>query len=103
MRSVTMCVAGQRGHDTAVDDHDDTVTEPHQLVGVGRGNQRRHPFGGGVVDQAVDLVLGADVDALGRLVEQEQLRRQAQRLAEHDLLLVATAQRADQRLGSPRS
>ena len=45
-------------------------------------------------EQPVDLGLRADVDAAGRLVEQQQLRPGQQLLAEHDLLLVAAGQRA---------
>ena len=45
-------------------------------------------------DQPVDLLLGADVDAAGRLVEQQHARARRQPLADHDLLLVAARERA---------
>ena len=41
---------------------------------------------------AVDLGLGADVDAAGRLVEDEHPGAHRQPLAEHDLLLVAAGE-----------
>ena len=41
---------------------------------------------------AVDLGLGADVDAARRLVEDQHLRAHRQPLAQHDLLLVAAGQ-----------
>ena len=47
---------------------------------------------GQVQDQALDLGLGADVDAAGRLVEDEDLRVRRQPAREDDLLLVAAAQ-----------
>ena len=43
-------------------------------------------------DEGVDLVLGADVDAARRLVEDQQLGLGEQPLAEHHLLLVAARQ-----------
>ena len=45
------------------------------------------------LDQVVDLLLGADVDAAGRLVEEQHARRGGQPLADHDLLLVAAGER----------
>ena len=50
--------------------------------------------------QPVDFRLGADVDAARRLVDDQHLRREREPLGEHDLLLVAAAQRGDLR---PRS
>src|SRR5690606_23658431 len=47
------------------------------------------------VDDRVDLVLGADVDAAGRLVEDEQVGLGVQPLAQDDLLLVAAGELAD--------
>ena len=61
------------------------------------------PACGRGAEQLVDLRLGADVDAAGRLVEQQQLRLGEQPPAEHDLLLVAARERADRRRGSSRS
>ena len=49
----------------------------------------------------VELRPGADVDAAGRLVEQQDLGRAEQPAREHDLLLVAAGQGADRR-GSGR-
>ena len=53
-------------------------------------------------DQVVDRDAGADVDARGRLAEHEQLRFARQAAAQHDLLLVAAAERRDQRAGTAR-
>ena len=53
------------------------------------------PVCGQLVDQRLHLGLGADVDAAGRLVEQQHLRVQAQQPGEEHLLLVAAGQLAD--------
>ena len=49
-----------------------------------------------LVDQPVDLGLGADVDAARRLVQDEQHRLPRQPTREHHLLLVAARQLRDQ-------
>ena len=53
------------------------------------------PCRGQLVDQRLDLGLGADVDAPGRLVEQQHPRVQAEHPGQQDLLLVAAGQLAD--------
>ena len=45
-----------------------------------------------VVDDRVDLIFRADVDAARRLVEHQHLRLGEQPFAQHDLLLVAAGQ-----------
>ena len=50
-------------------------------------------------DQAVDLVARADIDTLGRLVEEEDLRRAHQHPGEEELLLVAAGKMRDRRRG----
>ena len=59
------------------------------------------PFFSSVGEQPVDLRLGADVDADGRLVEDEELGAVVQPFADDDLLLVAARQaRAPARRGA---
>src|SRR5699024_9832406 len=48
-----------------------------------------------LVDQGVDLGARADVDAAGRLVEQEDPAVAHEPTGQHDLLLVAARERAD--------
>jgi hypothetical protein len=60
--------------------------------------RHRLALGGEPVDDRVDLVLGADVDAAGRLVEDQHVRVGEDPLAEDDLLLVAAGQLAGDRL-----
>ena len=52
---------------------------------------------GELADQLVDVGLGADVDASGRLVEDQHRRLDVEPLGEHHLLLVAARQVADRR------
>ena len=73
--------------------------QPLQLGAVrgahdgGRALRRRQ------VDEAVDVGLRPDVDALRRLVEHEHPRRAAEPAGHDDLLLVAARELADDRLG----
>ena len=46
-------------------------------------------------EQRVDVALGADVDAAGRVVEQQDPRLRREPAGDHDLLLVAAAERGD--------
>ena len=50
-------------------------------------------------NDAVDLILGAHVNAAGRLVQNEDVRVVGQPAADQHLLLVAAGQGLDQRLG----
>ena len=52
------------------------------------------PCAGELAHQAMDLGLGADVDAARRLVEDQQLRIVGEPFAEHDLLLIAAGEPA---------
>ena len=64
------------------------------------------PSRGKLAHEFVDGGLRADVDALGRLVEDDDLRLGRQPLGDHDLLLVAAGERADapgSRLAARRS
>ena len=57
----------------AVAQHDDPVAEAQHLLEFGGDEHDRHAVGGEVGDELLDLGLGADVDAAGGLVEDEQL------------------------------
>src|SRR5690606_40757927 len=70
----------------------DAVAHAEQLGQFGRDHQDAFALIDQFVDQLIDLVLGADVDASGRLVEDEQFRPGEDPLAENDLLLVAAGE-----------
>ena len=71
------------------------LSDEHTTVAV--------PSRRGQVDEAVDVGLRPDVDALGRLVEHEHSRRAAEPAGHHDLLLVAARQLADDGVGAGRA
>ena len=74
------------------DDHD-PVREQQQLRQLRAHHHDRQPLARQRAHQVVDLLLGADVDAAGRLVEQEHPRPGGQPLADDHLLLVAAGER----------
>ena len=85
--------AAALGRQPAAVEHEDAVGEADDLGQLG-GPQQDDPAGvGELADEGVDLVLGADVDAPRRVVEQDDGRGHLQPLGQHDLLLVAARQR----------
>ena len=66
------CRAGQLRDLPPVPQHDDPVGHPHHLLQLGGDEQHRHALGREVGHHLLDLRLGADVDAAGRLVEDQQ-------------------------------
>ena len=87
--------------DPAVDHDRDPVAEQHQLGEVGGDDEDAGPRSRGIAHQAVDLLARADIDADGRLVEQQDPRPRVAPLGEHDLLLVAARQVLDRRSRCP--
>ena len=79
------------GH-PAVGECVDAVADAEQLGQLRGDDDDRLARRGELVDDRVDLVLGADVDAAGRLVEDQHLRLGHHPLGEHDLLLVAAGE-----------
>ena len=67
---------------------------PEDLLHLAGDHDDRDPAFGQRPDQRVDLAAGADVDAAGRLVEQQHPAVAHQPPGQHDLLLVAAGQRA---------
>ena len=75
-RSV-MLGAGELALDRAVIEDQHPVAAADQLVIVGRIEQDRRAGVGEPAQQLVELLLGADIDAAGRIVEQDDARRRA--------------------------
>ena len=70
--------------------HDDhAIRKTNDFFHFTGNEQDRHAAAGQLIHEFINLFLRADVDAAGRLVEHQQLGRQAQPLAQHDLLLIA--------------
>ncbi len=87
--------AVHRGDDGAAVHDGDPVAHAEDLGQLGRDHQDRQALGGQLAHQSVDLGLGADVDALRRLVEDQQARARGQPPRQRDLLLVAAREVAD--------
>src|SRR5581483_4651270 len=78
--------------DFAVAHHQDAVAHAHQLLDL-RGDQKyAGSVGGELVDDLVDLVFGANVDAAGRLVQDDDARLAQKPLGDDDLLLIAAGE-----------
>ena len=84
--------AGELGDEAPLVHHVDAVAHAEQLRHSEEIMRMPLPSLASSVDDGVDLVLGADVDAARRLVEDQQLGLGEQPLAQHHLLLVAARQ-----------
>ncbi len=86
----------------AVAHHGDLVAEAEHLLQLGGDEQHRHAAVGQLHDQLLDLGLGADVDAAGGLVEDQQARLGDQPAGQQHLLLVAAGEVAHRHVGVRR-
>jgi hypothetical protein len=96
-------VALERRDSLATGHHDHAVAQPLELQGVARGEDDGHSPGGYLAQDAIDLGARADVDALCRLVGDENRRLGEHRARHHDLLLISARERRDGRLERRRS
>ena len=81
---------------TAIAQDGDPMARAQHLLELRRDEDARLALLGQVEDEALDLRLGADVDAARRLVEDQHLRVRRQPASQDDLLLVAAAQVPDE-------
>ena len=102
--SISRCsfhsATGPRRAESAPAHHGDFVADAEQLRQVTADHQDRlglatsgRVAGGQFVDQLINLRLRADVDAAGRLVEQQHVDVGVQQSRDRDLLLVAAGER----------
>src|SRR5579883_1852232 len=103
---------GRRGHDCfsieasaregarqrAPRDRKDAVGKAYKFLDFRRDQEHGAARLDERIDDAVDLLLGSNVDAARRLVEDEEARRAHQPLAEHHLLLIAAREMLDKGL-----
>src|SRR5215208_4224565 len=73
----------------AVPEHEDAARRLDDLLKLGGDHQHPESLVGELSHEIQDLCLGPDVDAAGRLVEDQEARVHAQPAGEKDLLLVA--------------
>ena len=82
------------GHTAAGHNHDPVADA--QKFGHLRGDHNNGlSLVGQIQNELIDLILGANVDTAGRLVQQQHLRLSQQPAADNDLLLVAAGEAAD--------
>src|SRR5439155_642183 len=84
------------GRDLALAEDEDPVHQLEMLVHLGRQHHDRDAGACDIDQHLVDVALGAEVDAAGRIVEEEDGRMRREPACGHDLLLIAAAERRDQ-------
>ncbi len=87
-------VAGEVGDDGAPGEDEDAVAF-EQFGVLGRVPEHEAAIGGAVAQHAVEVALGADVDAAGRVVEEDDGGAVDQAAGHQRLLLVAAGERED--------
>ena len=80
------------GRDAPFVQHQDPVAAAQQFRQFRTDQDDRLFRGGQLVDDAVDVLLGADVDAARRVVEEEHVGIDEQPSRQQHLLLIAAAQ-----------
>ena len=95
---LAQAVAFQDAGDPPFAHHEHAVRDAQDLGQLGRDDDHRAALGREPLDQGVDLGLGADVDAAGRLVEQQDAGAGGDPAADDGLLLVAAGELADRPL-----
>ena len=85
---------GELGGEAAFAEDEDPVGDGQELGQLAGGHDDGHPVLDEAADQGVDLGLGADVDASGRLVEEEELGVDQEPAGDDALLLVAAREAA---------
>ena len=96
-------LASKRCGDHAVAHHQDGVAEADRLLERVGGQDHADALVGQRADQLVDLLLGADVEAARRVVEDDDARPRVQPLGEHHLLLVAAGEVQAERIDARRA
>ena len=86
--------------DAPVAHDEDPVAKADQLLHLGRDDDDRAALLGERRDEAVDLLLGADIDAAGRLVDDDDARLDQHHLGEQQLLLVAAGELAGEQIAA---
>jgi predicted NBD/HSP70 family sugar kinase len=87
------------GDQLALAHHEDAGTQPGQLVELRRDDDDSETGRGQIGDHLVELGLGGNVNAAGRLVEQQDATVAQQPPGEHNLLLVSARELAHHPIG----
>ena len=97
-RSMESVVAAEFGDDQASRKHQRAMTEPRDLLEVGRYDDDAEARIESLIEETVDLRLGAHVDAGGRILRNEEAPADAQPAPDDHLLLVAAGERLDRQV-----
>src|SRR5205823_11760203 len=79
-------------YDAAAEDHDGAIADQLDLLQLGRVQEHAGAGFGEVTQQDVDLLLGQDVDAAGRIEAQQHVHAAGDPPGDRHLLLVAARQ-----------
>ena len=79
-------------HHTSAEEDDGPVAGESDLGQFGGEQEHRRARGGKLAHERIDLPLGADVDATGRIEAQQSIEAGRKPARDDDLLLVAAAQ-----------
>ena len=90
-------LGGELLHDSAVSGDENPVRQIENLRQVRRYHHHPHPAVCELANELVDIGDRADVDAAGRLIENDQLRPFHERSRDHNFLLVAAGHSDDAR------
>ncbi len=85
-------IAAQRHHRLALVHHHHAVAQAQQLDRVRGDQQNRRPSRGQLAHEAMNLLLGADIDSARRFRQQQDLRLLWQPFGDRDFLLISAAQ-----------
>jgi hypothetical protein len=96
---LVLAETARTGQQTTTVEFDDACRDALEKTPIVSDEHQRHPRRHQHFLQPFD---GADVEMVGRLIEQQQLRRDSQRLRQRQALLLATGKRSHQRVGVER-
>ena len=86
---------GELADDAAVGDDEAAVGDADHLFELGGDDDEPDTLPGEIDDQSIDLVAGADIDALGGFVEEQDARCPHEHAGKEELLLVAAGKMRD--------
>ena len=75
--------------------HQHAIAHTQYLFEIAGDHQHGYAVGNELIDECINLGPGADIDASGRLVENQHFRIAGQPFRKDDLLLIPAGQQAD--------
>src|SRR5262245_1070341 len=103
LRLVDACGAIERGHDSSLPHGKNAIAQTRKLAEIAGADQRATAAGDDIADERMDLRLGRDIDALGRVIEEKHGDAPRQPFRQDHLRLIAAGQRACFQVRLPRT